>query len=54
MDLELEKQFEVMEKFLRPEAVVHDAVIQFTKLMKMNYEYMKAKSQVTNERTGCF
>ncbi len=59
MDAELERQFELMDRHLRPEAEVHTAVIQFTKLMRMHYEYMKKVSiltsaKVSDERTGCF
>jgi hemerythrin len=54
MDKELEKQFEVMDRYLRPEAEVHTAVIELKKLMKMFYEYMKVKFKETNERTRCF
>jgi len=54
MNEELEKQFEVMEKYLRPEAEIHKSVINFTKLMKMFYEYIKEKSKETDERKGSF
>jgi hypothetical protein len=43
MDKDLEKQFELMKWHLKPEANVHNAVIEFTKLMKMFYEYLEQK-----------
>lgn len=59
MDRNLEKQFHLMEWYLRSDNSVHEALIEFTKLMKMMYEYIK-KDKVerhcneTDERTGCF
>lgn len=59
MEKEIGKQFEVVERLLRQEAEVHAACIEFTKLMRMMFEYINKKNierycNETDERTGCF
>lgn len=41
---DLEKQFEIMEKLVRPDANVREAFQGMTKLMRLFYGYMESKN----------
>ena len=42
---DLKKQIEITKKSLEPESEMHNALIQFTELIEMFFEYIEEKSK---------